>query len=85
MNNNCESNRLTWLHNEATITINYPDPSHPDDRIYTLHTNAELREAEEPKSRAFSESHIRVRSGNDMFDGLFALSMEEVRQRMGLV
>jgi hypothetical protein len=63
MTNNCESNRITWLDHEATITINYPDPGHANDRVYTLHTNAELRD-DQPLSCTFSESRIRVRSGN---------------------
>ncbi len=82
MVNNFESDptTLTWLGNTATISVNNPDASY---RSYNLSTTLDLRDSL-PESRQISFSelsrHITLRTGDLMFDGLFALAMEEARQ-----
>ena len=52
-------------------------------KTYALTSNAELREHEPPEQRVtFSEAtdHARLRTGNVMFDGLYALAVSEARQ-----
>lgn len=51
-------------------------------RTYTLETTADLRDGRPDNPRVFSEGEgaPTVRSGNDLFDALYALSQEELRQ-----
>ena len=51
-------------------------------RIYTLTTNAELRESNDPKQRVVSETAGSpiLRSGNIMLDALFALAITELNE-----
>ena len=54
-----------------------------DERIYQLTSNADLRNNQSPYQRiTFAElpDHARVRSGNVLFDGLFALAVSEAKQ-----
>lgn len=70
---------LSWAGDVATITASGSE----DSRTYDLHTTADLRgNYPSTKQISFSEhpGQMRVRSTSLMFDGLFALAMEEVRQ-----
>ena len=65
---------------QVTVTVEDRDRS---TRTYTLTTTAELRAPAPPDRRVrFAETsdQIRLRSGHDLFDALFALAIEEVRQ-----
>lgn len=70
---------LSWANDTATITVG----GSPEARIYELRTTADLRDnvpATKQISYAEQPGQLRVRSASPMFDGLFALAMEEVRQ-----
>jgi Bacterial alpha-L-rhamnosidase 6 hairpin glycosidase domain len=63
----------------ATITTNEVGKL----RAYELSTNAELRDNKPPDKRvSFSEKpdHARIRTGNLMFDGLYAMAVSEAVQ-----
>ena len=52
-------------------------------KTYALTSNAELRDRQPPDHRlTFSETpgHARIRTGNEMFDGLYALAVSEALQ-----
>lgn len=63
---------------EARISI----AEESETRTYALSSNQDLRRPELPPYVYITEQaeDMRVRSGNLMFDGLFALAMQEVRQ-----
>jgi hypothetical protein len=63
----------------AHVTVTTSNELHS----YTLHSNAELRENKPPSHQfAFSEmpTHPRTRTGNVMFDSLYALAVHEAVQ-----
>ena len=71
---------LSWANDTATITVSGSDE---EARTYELRTTADLRDNVPATKRiSYSEQpgQPRVRSASPMFDGLFALAMEEVRQ-----
>jgi hypothetical protein len=72
------SNTLSWLGNTATVSVDDPNSA---TRTYHLSTTADLRD-NIPQSKQITEANgqMRLRSGNDLFDGLFALALEETRQ-----
>jgi len=74
------SNTLSWLGNTATVSIDDPNSA---TRTYHLSTTADLRDDIPPSKQVSlteADGQMRVRSGNDLFDGLFALALEEGRQ-----
>lgn len=64
---------------KATVTIEAGDSC---ERTYTLATTAPLRDGMPENPRTFSEKPGQpvVRTGNDLFDALYALAIEETRQ-----
>lgn len=71
----------TWIDgdDEATVTIEDRDTCR---RTYRLQTTAALRDNLPENPRSFAEEHGQpiVRTGNDMFDALYALAIEESRE-----
>ncbi|MFU8805302.1 MAG: Ig-like domain-containing protein, partial [Bradymonadaceae bacterium] len=65
-----------------TVTVTVRDPG-TQTRTYTLQTTAELRDNDPSEKRVTfteQEGQMILRSGNDLFDALFAMSIEETRQ-----
>lgn len=72
----------TWQDALGNAKVTIPDPS-ACHRTYSLTTTATLRDPEAIKvPRIVNESEYwpTLRSGHDMFDALYALTLEEVRQ-----
>jgi hypothetical protein len=70
--------RVTWSDHQARATMSVQQPG--DLRTYQLTNNAPLRDNRPPDHQVvFSETaaHATVRSGNVMFDGLYALAVHE--------
>jgi len=71
----------TWSDSLGTATVSM---THRDTcaRTYTLTTSALLRDASTPNPRVVSETANRpvLRSGNDLFDTLYALAVAEVAE-----
>ncbi len=70
-----------WQDGAAKATVTIDDPSSCT-RTYTLSTTAPLRDANPTNPRAIVETATQpvVRTGNDMFDALYALAHAEVRE-----
>jgi hypothetical protein len=72
-----DTSKVEWNGKTGTVSV-----SGDELRTYTLTTNAELRNNDDPKQRTFSETaeSPRLRSGHDMFDALFALAVTELNE-----
>ncbi|MGI6393349.1 MAG: hypothetical protein ACOX2F_01230 [bacterium] len=73
-----DDTKIEWLEEKATVSFLGENL-----RTYTLSTTASLRDDFPPsKKRVVSEKggNMILRSGNTMFDALFAMSLEEVEQ-----
>ena len=72
-----DTSTVEWNGKTGTVSV-----SGDELRTYTLTTNAELRNNDDPKQRTFSEAaeSPRLRSGHDMFDALFALAVTELNE-----
>lgn len=72
-----DTSKVEWDGKKGEVSV-----SGDELRTYTLTTNAELRESNDPKQRTFSETadSPRLRSGHDMFDALFALAVTELNE-----
>jgi len=70
-----EASAIEWNGKTGTVSV-----SGDEIKTYTLTTNAELRNNDDPKQRTFSETaeSPRLRSGNVMLDALFALALTEL-------
>jgi hypothetical protein len=72
-----DTSKVEWNGKTGTVSV-----SGDELRTYTLTTNAELRNNDDPKQRTFSETaeSPRLRSGHDMLDALFALAVTELNE-----
>ncbi|MBO7126305.1 hypothetical protein J6W78_02020 [bacterium] len=72
-----DTSKVEWNGKTGTVSV-----SGDELKTYTLTTNAEPRNNDDPKQRTFSEAaeSPRLRSGHDMFDALFALAVTELNE-----